>query len=774
MDDRYNIVVLSNRLPFVLKLNDNGHWERKPSAGGLVTAVAPVVTKTSGRWVGWTGLTNKNVQEIPESLPEDKSPTAGLKSDKIVQVNLTQEEHEMYYNGMCNATLWPLFHTMTDRAVFKAQDWEAYVKVNERFADKAVEALEATQKENPSQIPILWIQDYHLLLVGKMIREKAAKKNLKCVLAFFLHIPFPAFDVFKILPWEFEILDGMLGCDVIGFHHEDYCLNFLESCDRGIGCNSNRKQQVVERNDGRFVMVKSLPISIPYKRFVKLGMSAPNEYAQLNLKVILGVDRLDYTKGLPNRLKAFELFLEEYPEHKGKVMLHQIAVPSRTDVQEYKELKEYMDRLVGAINGKFSTAQWSPIKYMYGCVPQAQLASFYRYADIALITPLRDGMNLVAKEFVACQNLDKPGVLVLSPFAGAGRSMEEALLVNPYELGNVACTLNRALTMDSEERLVRMRGLKARESTHDVHVWMKNFMHSIDSYLEKKDTLITEHSLNFEKTAGKLIETRKNFALLLDFDGTLTPLVSHPTLVNMPQGTKDLLDKLKDMSNVKLAIVSGRQVNDVKEKVGIQNITYAGSHGNVIHFADGSVADKGFDKQVVTELESLLHKGVKEKFEGSWIENKGHTICVHVKHVSSTSRDSAIAEVQKIATNLNFNTSPGHDSIECKAKNASDKGTAVLSILEHMYGSNWANTTGVIYIGDDTTDEDAMKALKDKAITIRILSDQKKQNTAAMMVFPSTRSVVHFLHWFHGKLTGKMDITPAKVSNQPQTALKIK
>ncbi len=768
MADKYSLIVLSNRLPFVLRRDHEGNWQRKPSAGGLVTAVAPVVIKSGGRWVGWTGVSN-DLDSIPESSPDDTSPTAGLKSEKVVPVELTEEDHELYYNGLCNATLWPLFHTMADRATFDESCWEAYVSVNKKFADKAVEALQRTTRENSKKIPLVWIQDYHLLLAGKMIREAAVKKKIQCVLAFFLHIPFPAFDVFKVLPWENDIMDGMLGSDVIGFHHEDYCLNFLDSCDRGMGYKYEKDRQIVERNDGRFVFVKALPISIPYSRFEKMSETASNELSNQKLKVILGVDRLDYTKGLPNRLMAYELFLENYKEHREKVMLLQIAVPSRTDVQEYQDLKEEMDKLVGSINGRFSTAQWSPIRYIYGCVGQSQLAGFYRDCDVALITPLRDGMNLVAKEFVACRNVDKnAGVLILSPFAGAGRSMEEALLVNPYELGNVARTLNRALTMSEEERIIRMKGLKAREATHDVNVWMNNFISTVDSFLESKETLISEHGKAFEEKVGNMLDCKKKYALMLDFDGTLTPLVSHPTLVSLPHGTKGILEKLKARQDIKLAIISGRQVSDVSARVGIEGISYAGSHGNVICYENGKKFEKEFDKAKTIELEKALDRKVVKRFPGSWVENKGHTVCVHMKHITSAENvKDAMKEIDKVATGLNFKTFPGHDSVECKPKNSGDKGFAVLNILNFLYGQDWQHTVGVVYIGDDTTDEDAMKVLKGKGVTMRILDTKASQETAATMTLQSTRSVVHFLHWFHGKLTNKMDITPASKIPRP-------
>jgi len=268
---------------------------------------------------------------------------------------------------------------------------------------------------------------------------------------------------------------------MVGFHIEDYCLNFVDCCQRRLGCRVDRKNLLVEHG-GRTVRIRPLPIGIPFDRFVEMAEQAPTVIST-SLQLVLGVDRLDYTKGLVHRLKAFELLLERYPQHKGKVALMQIAVPSRTDVKEYQDLKEEMDQLVGRINGRFTTPNWSPIRYIYGCVSQNDLAAFYRDSAVAMVTPLRDGMNLVAKEFVACQIKEPPGVLIVSPFAGAGEMMHEALICNPYELVEAADTLHRALTMPEDERMLRMRCLRRREKIHDVDYWMRSFLKAMGTLI---------------------------------------------------------------------------------------------------------------------------------------------------------------------------------------------------------------------------------------------------------------------------------------------------
>ena len=400
-------------------------------------------------------------------------------------MNIDPDLFEAYYNGCCNGTHWPLFHSMPGRAIFNSDHWRSYVAVNKLFAKKTIEALEKCieKKVNPGT-PIVWIHDYHLMLAANYIRELAEEKNLQFQLAFFLHIPFPPWDIFRLFPWSDEILQGMLACDMVGFHIRDYCLNFVDCCQRNLGCRVDRKNLLVEHG-GRSVRVRPLPIGIPFERFVELAKTA-KRVLKTKQKIILGVDRLDYTKGLVNRLKAFEVLLEKHPEHRGNVSFLQISVPSRTDVKEYQELKEEMDQLVGKINGRFTTANWSPIRYIYGCVAQDDLAAFYRDAAVALVTPLRDGMNLVAKEFVACQINEPPGVLIVSPFAGAGETMHEALLCNPYEMQAAAEVIHRALTMPEDERSLRMSRLRRREMEHDVNHWMRSFLKAMGS-LEEDD-----------------------------------------------------------------------------------------------------------------------------------------------------------------------------------------------------------------------------------------------------------------------------------------------
>ncbi|XP_033315169.1 alpha,alpha-trehalose-phosphate synthase [UDP-forming] isoform X2 [Bombus vosnesenskii] len=755
-----SMIVVSNRLPFVLKRNEvTGQLERKASAGGLVTAVAPVVISGNGVWVGWPGMHMENPNEpIPESDPNDRTPTAGLLSSKVMAVHFDPVIFDAYYNGCCNGTFWPLFHSMPDRATFIAEHWRAYSAVNEEFAVKTVSALEQIykeQKNQPNGTPLVWVHDYHLMLAANWIRQRADEKRLRCKLGFFLHIPFPPWDIFRLFPWADEILQGMLGCDMVGFHIQDYCLNFVDCCQRSLGCRVDRKNLLVEHG-GRTVRVRPLPIGIPFDRFVSLAESA-NKVMLTNQKIVLGVDRLDYTKGLVNRLKAFELLLEKHPEHREQVTMLQIAVPSRTDVREYQDLKLEMDQLIGRINGRFTTPNWSPIRYIYGCVSQDELAAFYRDAAVALVTPLRDGMNLVAKEFVACQINTPPGVLIVSPFAGAGEMMHEALICNPYELDEAAEVIHRALTMPEDERTLRMNHLRRRERINDVNYWMKSFLQVMGS-LEEHDsvgatTMQPVTMDDFDDYLSKYIGDNHKLALLLDYDGTLAPIATHPDLAILPLETKNVLQRLSNMSDVYIAIISGRNVNNVKSMVGIEGITYAGNHGLEILHPDGSKFVHPMPAELEDKVANLMQT-LQDQLckDGAWVENKGALLTFHYRETPMEGRSQMVDQAKKIIEQAGFKACSAHCAIEARPPVEWNKGRASIYILRTAFGLDWSERIRIIYAGDDVTDEDAMKALKGMAATFRVASSHIIR-TSAERRLPSTDSVLTMLKWVERHLS---------------------
>jgi len=462
------LVVVSNRLPVAID-GEDGNWQIRPGTGGLVTALSPIMKKNRGLWIGWPG----NAEDIPfDRLLKKFSDehTYDLKP-----VFLTSEEVEKYYYGFANETIWPLFHDLLSYCKFDQTNWDVYCRVNEKFA-KAIAA-----ETRPDDF--IWIHDYHLMLVGDYLR----KMDFKYGLAYFLHIPFPSIDMFWRLPWRNELIAGLMSYDLLGFQTLRDRRNFIQ-CVRNIIPDVKiiikRRHSLIIYRD-RIIKVGNYPISIDFDEFNELAKTkeVADEawYFHENFgqnRLILGVDRLDYTKGIPERLLAFERALEKYPELQGQLTLIQLLIPSRTPVPEYQHLKDQLDTLVGRINGRFSRPSWVPIHYMFRALERPKLVGFYKACEIALITPLRDGMNLVAKEYCA-SSIDNEGVLILSEFAGAAEQLENsALIVNPYDLEQTADAIYRAFTMDSKERKSRMIKLRAEIRRGDVHKWVKWFIES--------------------------------------------------------------------------------------------------------------------------------------------------------------------------------------------------------------------------------------------------------------------------------------------------------
>uniref|UniRef100_A0A0A9WQ86 Alpha,alpha-trehalose-phosphate synthase [UDP-forming] A n=2 Tax=Lygus hesperus TaxID=30085 RepID=A0A0A9WQ86_LYGHE len=770
------LIVVSNRLPFVLHRNEKGELSRKASAGGLVTAVAPVVVECKGLWIGWSGMYDLDPNtKIPEADPGDKAPTAGLSSDQIIPVHVEEKIFEAFYTGCCNGTLWPLFHSMPDRAVFKADKWKAYCLVNEEFAKCTLQALRKTLSDLDARgdsdvVPVIWIHDYQLFVAANTIRQVCEEENLRCKLAFFLHIPFPSWDIMRLFPWDDVILQGIMACDFVGFHIEDYCVNFIDCCSRRLGCRVDRNKMLVELA-GRTIHVKALPIGIPFDRFVELARAAPVYIKDTDqVRVILGVDRLDYTKGLIHRILTFERLLEKHPEYEEKVVFLQVSVPSRTNVKEYRQLKEEIDQLIGRVNGRFSKPNWSPIRYIYGCINQEQLSAIYRDSAIALVTPLRDGMNLVAKEYVACQIKD-PGVLILSPFAGAGGMMHEALLVNPYEIDDAANTLHRALNMPLDERMVRMKQLRLREQEHNVTNWMKSFLASIGALASNEDDPLISKMLplsldDFDKFLNNHIDNTSKLSLILDYDGTLVQLTSHPDLAVLPSETKRVLQRLANMPDVNIAVISGRTLENVINMVGIDSITYAGSHGLEILHPDGTKfmhpVPHAYAKQL-RELMRLLQDEVCH--DGAWVENKGVLLTYHYRETPLSMRDYIVKRACEIFHKAGFEPHMANMAIEAKPPTTWDQGRASIYMLRTMYGVDWAERVRIIYAGN----EGAMLALQGIACTFRVDSSPTVR-TAADYRLAGPDEVLTMLRWVEKQMNKRAPrvMTSPRVARSPK------
>lgn len=459
---RARLVVAANRLP-VRWDPDDRRWVSSP--GGLVSALAPILRESEGVWIGWNGTAGGEAERLEVD---------GI--DNLV-VPLDEQEIEDHYDGFCNGTIWPLYHDAIRPPEFHRHWWRSHVAVNQRFADSVAEV--ASEKD------IVWIHDYQLQLVPAMVREHLPRTRI----GFFLHIPFPPPEIFERIPWRRQILQGLLGADYLGFQTRRAALNFAAAAREFAGATGPASSL---RHDDREIRAEPVPIAIDTAHYAttaadpevrKLGADLRRDLGDPET-IVLGVDRLDYTKGIDLRLRALEQVLDTHPQFLGKVSFVQIAVPSREDVDEYQEIRRQVEEMVGRVNGRFAEAGWIPVHYVYRSVPFEELIGAYSTADVMLVTPLRDGMNLVAKEYVATR-LEDTGVLVLSEFAGAAEQLQEALIVNPYDLDALSDALARAVTMPPDEQRERMRRLRRKVARWDVHKWAQ---HNLDAIASRRES----------------------------------------------------------------------------------------------------------------------------------------------------------------------------------------------------------------------------------------------------------------------------------------------
>lgn len=471
MSEENRLIVVANRLP-VRRVEDGIEKGWRTSPGGLVTALAPIVRRKGGAWVGWPGMAGERIEPFEHE---------GILN---VPVEMSSEEVDAFYFGFSNRTLWPLYHDCVRTPEYHRRWWRPYRAVNERFAQMAIETV--------GQEDAVWVHDYQLQLVPGLIRAKRPDARI----GFFLHIPFPPEELFRQLPWRQEILEGLLGSDLVGFQTRLGVHNFVRTAERYAGAErisddigpGEHPEQVVLRYEGREIRVQAFPISIDVERFATLAKDSLVE-AKVQLlherlgrerRIMLGVDRLDYTKGIDIRLRAFEELLEQNRLSVEEWVFVQVAVPSRSEVQEYIELRENVERIVGRINGRYGEPGRVPVHYLYRSLPIKELVAYYRSADVMVVTPLRDGMNLVAKEYVASR-LDNTGMLVLSEFAGAAQELAEdlesgALLVNPHSIDGMCSALGQAMKMDRAEQEQRMKAMRAKVEERDVFTWAEDFL----------------------------------------------------------------------------------------------------------------------------------------------------------------------------------------------------------------------------------------------------------------------------------------------------------
>jgi len=727
------LVVLSNRLPVTLRTAADGGRRIERSAGGLVAALEPALRRTGGTWVGWSGAPGR-------PGPELESAAHGY---EFAPVPLSQGEVRRYYHGFSNRTLWPLFHSFPTRMEMSREEWIAYEEVNQRFARVAADAAR--------EASLIWIHDYHLMRVASHLRRATPGARM----AFFLHVPFPPYDLFRVLPWDRELLRGLLACDLVGFHCAGYADNFLDTAERTLGARVDREARQVEHGE-RTVQVGVFPLGIDYELFERRAREAPPPEPRAE-RIVLGVDRLDYTKGLPEKLMAFERLLELHPEHRERVVLLQIAEPSRGEVAEYQRQKREVDELVGRVNGRLGTPRWTPVRYLHRSTPPEELAVLYRDAEVALVTPLRDGMNLVAKEYVACQVAD-PGVLVLSRLAGAAETMHEAIRVNPYNVERVAEALHEALAMDAEERTARMRALQHRERQRDVYAWLEEFLRAAARPASRIRPVDVTDVATWLGTFARGFR----LALFLDYDGTLSPIVEHPSEALLAEHVVELLAQCARRGDTEVAVISGRSLDDVRRRVPVEDVVLAGNHGLEI---EGPGVDRFThpDLPLFAERARGVAAALREIREpGVWLEEKGASLTLHYRQAEPRGHARIAERAHAIVRDAGFQARDAQCAVEARPPLGWDKGRAVLHVLRSRHGPAWTERVRAVYVGDDDTDEDAFRVLQGLGVTFRV--GRAERPTLAAHRLPNVAAVETLLRW----VAARPPTLPAEAAHLPE------
>ncbi|MBZ9628959.1 bifunctional alpha,alpha-trehalose-phosphate synthase (UDP-forming)/trehalose-phosphatase [Psychroflexus sp. CAK1W] len=705
-------IIVSNRLPLQVRI-ENDQIEVTPSVGGLATGLKSVHKEGNGLWVGWSGITE---EELTPEL-ETKISKAVTKA-QCVSVNLTQRDLDHYYYGFSNRTLWPLFHYFIEYTEYNPESWEVYKSVNQKFADKVLEQVE--EGDN------IWIQDYQLLLVPGMVKAKRPDISI----GFFNHIPFPSYEIFRTFPKRKELLEGMLGADLIGFHTYDYERHFLSSVKRILSLDVSFNKITYQN---RIIKVDSFPMGIDYEKFENAALDhdkmAESEKSEIQkrldqhlqneegIKMILSIDRMDYTKGIPNRIKAFEYFLRKYPQFQEKIRLIMLAVPSRSQVPQYQRLKQETDELVGRINGEYSTVSWTPIWYFYRALPFENLIDLYTSSDVALITPVRDGMNLVAKEYVATRTR-KDGVLVLSEMAGASIEMNEALLINPFNFEEIADSIKQALEMPKAEQKQRMQALQNRVSRYSVKKWANEFMNSLDQVHKVYNVIEAEKvDKNVKALFIEKLRSDEKKIMFLDYDGTLVNFTNNPQDAKPDKELFSILENLHVIEHLKLVLISGRDKKTLNKWFGHTPYTLVSDHGVSMRIENEEwKTTERLKTDWMDDILPVLETFV-DRTPGTLVEKKKYSLAWHYRNTDIELAEKRLVEIKTVLTSFISNTDltllEGNKVIEIKSSKV-NKGRACSSLLNQFPSEH------VFAFGDDWTDEFMFEELPERSETVKI------------------------------------------------------
>ena len=706
------LLLVSNRLPVTVKVDRDG-LAVTPSAGGLATGLKGPHEKSGGIWVGWPG----DVSRFTEAQRAEVD--ARLAALRLAPLHLSPAEVSRYYEGYSNRVLWPLCHYLLDRVPRQDRDFEVYRRVNQRFADAVVRVYQPGDT--------IWVHDYQLMLVPGMLRERLPGARI----GYFHHIPFPASEIWRTLPSREELLRGLMGADLVGFHTLAYVRHFSSALLRLLGADTD-----VDRVPwgGREVRLGAFPMGIDAKTFDGLAREedvlqevAEHRASAGEQKLVLGIDRLDYTKGIPRRLLAVQRLLEVAPEWRGRLRFIQVAVPSRTQVDAYKEYRDRVNELVGRINGLYGTPHAVPVHYLYRGFSPRQLAALYRAADVMLVTPIRDGMNLVAKEFCAARP-DEDGVLVLSELAGASAEMGEALQVNPYDVEGMSRALLQALQMPQEERRRRMQGLRARVMRDDVHRWAESFLAAL-ARTGPKVLGDGEAALARLRAAGELV-------LMLDYDGTLVGFQPRPEQAAPDAELMDLVARLSRRPHTRVHVVSGRPREALEGWFGELPVGLHAEHGLWSRSGPGQgwtslgAVDTTWKARVRPLLEDFA-----ARVPGAHVEEKTASLAWHYRQV-----DSEFGAYQARELRLHLAEVFGHGPLEIlpgdKVVEVRQRGVHKGRVVEAVLAEAPKGALPVV-VGDDRTDEDLFGAVPEGGVTIHVGS----RVTRAGYRLPDVRAV---------------------------------
>ena len=695
------MILASNRLP-VTVTRRQGRLQFEPSPGGLAVGLEAFYREHDARWVGWPG-------EIAES--SRRAVERKLRTEYgCYPVFLSRDLAHGYYAEFSNRTLWPLFHSFPTYARYDAESWDAYRRVNRLVADRVADLAKADE--------VVWIHDYHLMLVPKYLREK--KPDAK--IGFFLHIPFPPYSDLRQLPWCRDLVEALLGADLIGFHTFDDAQAFLSSVRRLLGLDNEIGQLLVGK---RAVQVDVFPMGVDFRR-ITATLKEPHLQDRVARyregigasKLVFSLSRLDYTKGIPHALEGVSGLLESHPEWRGRFVYLLVVVPSREIVDRYAEEKREIDRLCGEINSRYGSFDWTPIRYMYRYLEYEDLIALYRAADVALITPLRDGMNLVAKEYLAVKE-DLHGALVLSEMAGASRELHEALIVNPNSRTEVADALRRALEMPEGEQVRRNRLMRARLEQYDVRRWADHFLERLEESVALSRSLAVRilTRADRETIVAAYARTRKRL-LLLDYDGTLAPFTPDPAQAIPSARAMALLKKLCASPSNHVVLISGRRKEDLSVWFDGLFMTLVSENGAWTRAADKGEweATVALDVRWKDRIRPILER-FEKRIPGSSIEEKETSLVWHYRRVDLNTGSIAARELIDTLTNLTANLELvvfiGNQSVEVRSSRVS-KGAFYQS---HLAGGSW---DFILAMGDDWTDETLFSRLPGDSYSVRI------------------------------------------------------